>query len=106
MKFIQNLGLLDPAPEVHVYQHFSPRDKYGHESESDSDDRSSMSDWISPTPYQTQGKVSGWKVRSPAKSQVASHSQRGKVAVVRGGSPRKKSGAGRKMLVQTGQKDR
>ena len=83
---------------------FSPfRDKYGHESDSDSDDKSSMSSWISPTPYQTKGKVSEWKVRSPAKSQTAS--QRGKVAVVRGGSPKKKGGAGRKTNAQAGQKN-
>ena len=83
---------------------FSPfRDKYGHESDSDSDDKSSMSSWISPTPYQTKGKVSEWKIRSPAKSQTAS--QRGKVAVARGGSPKKKGGAGRKTNAQAGQKN-
>ncbi|XP_076462027.1 uncharacterized protein LOC143294538 isoform X2 [Babylonia areolata] len=81
-------------------------DKYGHESDSDYEERSGSSKRTSSTPYGTKGKVSEWKVRSPVKAS-ASVSQRHKSPVVQVRSPRKRGSAARRKTdtVQTEKKN-
>ncbi|KAL8605870.1 hypothetical protein ACOMHN_040514 [Nucella lapillus] len=82
-------------------------DKYGHESDSDSEEMSDSNQWISPTPYQTKGKVSDWKIRSSGRV-ANSVSPCHKAPVVQMRSPRKRSGVagGRTDNVQTERKEK